>query len=124
MRNLGLVALGGALGSTLRWWLSGAIQRWTGSAFPWGTFTVNAVGSLAIGLVAALALERALVAPAARIFVVVGVLGGFTTFSALSYETFALLRDGQWLAAVGYAGGSVIVGVSGAVIGYAAGMKL
>lgn len=124
MRNLGLVALGGALGSTLRWWLSGAIQRWTGSAFPWGTFVVNAVGSLAIGLVAALALERALVPPAARIFVVVGVLGGFTTFSALSYETFALLRDGQWLAAVGYAGGSVVVGVSGAVIGYAAGMKL
>ena len=124
MKNVGLVALGGAIGSTLRWALSGAVQRWTGSAFPWGTFTVNAAGSLAIGLVAALALERALVPPPFRLFTVVGVLGGFTTFSALSYETFALLRDGQWLAALGYAGGSVVVGVSAAVIGYAAGMKL
>ena len=124
MRDLGLVALGGALGSMLRWGLSGAVQRWTGSAFPWGTFAVNAAGSLAVGLIAALALERALVSPAVRLFSIVGVLGGFTTFSAFSYETLALLRDGQWLAASGYALGSVAVGIVAAMIGYALGMRL
>ena len=124
MRDLGLVALGGALGSMLRWGLTGAVQRWTGSAFPWGTFTVNAAGSLAIGLIAALALERALVPPALRLFSIVGVLGGFTTFSAFSYETLALLRDGQWLAAAGYALGSLALGVCAAMVGYALGMRL
>ena len=124
MRNLLLVAAGGAIGSMLRWGLSGAVQRWTDSPFPWGTFAVNAMGSLAVGFVAAVALERALVSPAVRLFSIVGVLGGFTTFSAFSYETLALLRDGQWLSAVGYAGGSVVVGVMAALVGYAFGMKL
>ena len=124
MRDLGLVALGGAIGSMLRWGLGGAVQRWTGSAFPWGTFTVNAAGSLAIGLVAALALERALVSPATRLFAIAGVLGGFTTFSAFSYETLALLRDAQWLAAAGYALGSVAVGIAAAAAGYAIGMRI
>ncbi len=123
MRDLALVALGGAIGSVLRWALSGAVQRWSGAAFPWGTFAVNAAGSLAIGFVAALALERALVPPSARVFVITGVLGGFTTFSALSYETLALLRDGQWTAACGYAGGSLVTGVTAAYAGYALGMR-
>ena len=124
MRPVLLVALGGAFGSALRWALSGAVQRWTGSPLPWGTFAVNAIGSLAIGVITALALERALVSPAIRAFLVPGVLGGFTTFSAYSYETFALLRDGQWLAAAGYAGGSVAVGIAAAFGGYALGMRL
>ena len=124
MRPLLLVALGGALGSALRWMLSGAVQRWTGSPLPWGTFAVNALGSLAIGVITALALERALVSPATRVFLVPGLLGGFTTFSAYSYETFALLRDGQWLAAAGYAGGSVAIGLAAAFGGYALGMRL
>ena len=124
MRDVALVALGGAFGSVLRWWLSGVAQRWSGGAFPWGTFAVNLTGSLAIGFVAARALERALVPPAARLFAMVGVLGGFTTFSALSYETLALLRDGQWAAALGYAGGSVVTGVVAAFAGYALGMRL
>lgn len=118
------VALGGALGSMARWALSGAVQRWSGTAFPWGTFAVNLLGSLLIGVVTALALERALVPPPARLFLVTGVLGGFTTFSALSYETFALLRDGQWLAAAGYALGSVVAGVGATVAGYGLALKL
>jgi len=102
------------------------VQRWTGSPLPWGTFVVNAIGSLAIGFVAALALERTLVSPAARLFVITGVLGGFTTFSALSYETVALLRDGQWLAATSYALGSVVVGVgvAAALAGYGLGLRI
>jgi CrcB protein len=118
------VAVGGALGSLLRWWLSGAIQRITGSPFPWGTFAVNAIGSFAIGILAALSLERALVSPAARVFLITGVLGGFTTFSAFSYETFGLLRDSQWLPALGYSLGSVFAGVAGATLGFALGMRL
>jgi len=118
------VAIGGALGSIARWALSGAVQRWTGSTYPWGTFTVNAIGSLAIGVLAALALERTLVPPAARLFLITGVLGGFTTFSAFSYETMALLRDGQWVAASAYAFGSLVVGVGAALGGFALGMKL
>lgn len=124
MRDVALVALGGALGSVLRWSLSGVVQRWSGSAYPWGTFAVNLAGSLAIGFVAALALERALVSPATRLFTVVGVLGGFTTFSALSYETLTLLRDGQWAAALGYAGGSLVAGVAGAFAGYALALRV
>ncbi|OGF17959.1 MAG: hypothetical protein A2W00_12565 [Candidatus Eisenbacteria bacterium RBG_16_71_46] len=124
MKSLLAVALGGALGSALRWWLSGLVQDWTGSVFPWGTFAVNALGSLLIGFVAALAFERALVSPLVRVFVIVGVLGGFTTFSAFSYETVSLLREGQWFAALGYAGGSLVIGVVGALAGLALGLSL
>lgn len=119
-----LVALGGAAGSVLRWALGGAVQRWTGSLFPWGTFSVNVLGSLAIGFVSALAIERALLPPAARQLVIVGLLGGFTTFSALSFETFSLLRDGQWLAAGLYAGGSLAAGLAATILGFALGMRL
>lgn len=119
-----MVALGGALGSIARWGLTGAVQRWSGSPLPWGTFAVNAIGSLAIGFVAALALERTLVSPSARLFLVTGLLGGFTTFSALSYETFALLRDGQWIAAIGYSFGSVVIGVAAALAGYGLALRI
>jgi CrcB protein len=124
MRAALWVALGGAIGSVSRWLLSGAVQRWTNSGFPWGTLTVNAIGSLAVGVLAALALERALVSPAARQFLIVGVLGGFTTFSAFSYEAVALLRDGQWWAAAGYVGASVTAGLGGAMIGMALGLRI
>ncbi len=117
------VALGGALGSLLRWGLSGMVQRATGSPFPWGTFAVNAIGSLAIGFLAALALERTLISPTMRLFLITGILGGFTTFSAFSYETFGLLRDAQWGAALGYALGSVAVGVTCATLGFALAMR-
>lgn len=111
------------MGSVLRWVLSGAVQRWSGSLFPWGTLTVNLLGSLAIGVAGAVMLERALLPPEARQFLIVGVLGGFTTFSAFSFETFALLRDGQWLAAVLYGGGSLFAGVAATIAGFALGMK-
>lgn len=124
MRDALLVALGGAFGSVARWALSGAVQRWSGSAFPWGTFAVNAVGSLAIGVVAALALERAVLSPAVRVLLITGVLGGFTTFSALSYETFALLRNGEWAQAAGYAFGSLAFGVVATFLGYTIGTRV
>ena len=93
------VAVGGALGSVARFWASGAIAHRFGEAFPWGTFVINVTGSAIIGLFAALTGPegRWLAAPSVRQFVIVGVLGGYTTFSAFSLQTLNLARDGEWL---------------------------
>ncbi len=118
MRNALLVALGGALGSVGRWLVQGWVQRLSpSSTFPWGTFAVNAIGSFATGALLTLGLERALIPPQARLFVVTGVLGGFTTFSAFTWESMALLRDAQWAAAAAYVLGSVAVGLAAAIAG-------
>lgn len=124
MKDVLTVAAGGAIGSALRWWLGGAVQRATGSPLPWGTFAVNVAGSFAIGLVATLALERALVPPGWRLFLIAGLLGGFTTFSAFSWENLALLRDGQWAAGASYAFGSVAFGAMAALAGMALAARL
>lgn len=117
LASAGWVALGGALGSLGRWGLTGFVQAQSHAGFPWGTFAVNAIGSLAIGMLGTLAVERMTLTGDARLFLVTGVLGGFTTFSAFSFETLALLRAGQWPAAAGYAGGSVVIGVIAAFAG-------
>lgn len=95
-REFLLVASGGALGSVLRYavssWAQGLVPA---SAFPLGTAVVNASGSLLIGLLAGLVEFRQLLGPGARLLLVVGILGGYTTFSAFSLETVALLRSGQ-----------------------------
>lgn len=119
MRDALLVAAGGAIGSVLRWWLGGVVQRASGSPFPWGTLAVNLAGSFAIGWLATLALERALIPPSARMFLIVGLLGGFTTFSAFSWENLALLRDGQWATGALFAFGSVALGLLAALAGMA-----
>ncbi len=120
MRDALLVALGGALGSVLRWSVSSWLARLSrDAAFPWGTLAVNIAGSAAIGFVLTLAFERGSVPPAVRLFLVTGVLGGFTTFSAFSWETLTLMRDGHVLAATGYAGGSLLGGLAAAAAGAA-----
>lgn len=90
-----LVCLGGALGTGLRYLVSLAAVRLLGPEFPFGTLLVNLVGSFAIGFVQHLGVA-AFVPDSARIFLVVGVLGGFTTYSAFSYETVRLLEVGAW----------------------------
>lgn len=125
MRDIALVALGGALGSVLRWSMTGALARLSrDAAFPWGTLAVNLAGSCVIGLVLTLAFERGALPPAARLFVVTGILGGFTTFSAFSWEGLVLLRDGHLLAAAGYIGGSVLGGLAAAAAGAAVAARL
>jgi CrcB protein len=96
-----LVALGGLLGSVARYSLAGAVQQLTEIEFPAGTLAVNVIGSLVIGLVMGLSLERGLVDDDLRIFLTTGFCGGFTTMSTFSYETMALLRDGEGLLALG-----------------------
>jgi CrcB protein len=102
------VALGGALGSVARFAVGGLTARLAGTAFPWGTLLVNTTGSFAIGVLAGLltADGRAIVTGDARAFLMVGVLGGFTTFSSFSLETLELARRGAWGAAAGNASAS------------------
>ena len=99
-----LVALGGIVGCVARYWLSGVVQRLGDHGFPSGTLAVNIVGSLLIGVVMTLSLERGLVDERLRILLTTGFCGGFTTMSTFSYETFALLQDGENLLAIANTG--------------------
>jgi CrcB protein len=103
------VAIGGALGSVARFWMSGAVASRVGETFPWGTILVNVTGSLAIGFLAALVVPegRWSMALGARQFMMMGVCGGFTTFSTFSLETLKLMQDREWL----HAGGNVVLSV-------------
>lgn len=99
------IFIGGGLGSAARFAVSGMVARRFGETFPWGTLTVNVTGSLIIGFFAALTAPdgRWFVANGARQFVMLGLLGGFTTFSSFSYQTLEMMRDGDWLRATGNA---------------------
>lgn len=95
-----LVGAGGFLGSILRYVLSGWVHRILDNPwFPYGTLAVNVTGSLVIGFLAGLADSRSFFSSEARLFVFIGLLGGFTTFSSLTIETFSLARSAQLLAA-------------------------
>lgn len=100
MNNLVFVAAGGALGSVLRYLLSSSIYTWFGRAMPWGTLAVNVIGSFAIGLLSILLVEKFNVPQEWRLGIVVGVLGGFTTFSAFSWDTLDLMQQGLTLKAM------------------------
>lgn len=91
-----LVGFGGFLGSIARYLVGGAVHRLAdGPVFPFGTLVVNVTGCLAIGVLGALAEARGILSPEARVFLLIGLIGGFTTFSSFGYETFQLLRDGE-----------------------------
>lgn len=94
MKEILFVAAGGAVGSSLRYILSSSIYTWFGRALPWGTLAVNIIGSFAIGLLSILLVEKFNVAQEWRLAIVVGVLGGFTTFSAFSWDTLDLMQQG------------------------------
>ena len=105
------VAIGGALGSVGRFWLSGLVAARFGESFPWGTLAVNVTGSFVIGIIGALAIPEGRMDSQSRMFatqfLMIGVCGGYTTFSSFSLQTLNLLRDREWL----YAGGNVILSV-------------
>ncbi|MDR0353412.1 MAG: fluoride efflux transporter CrcB [Opitutaceae bacterium] len=116
------IGLGGALGSMARFALAGAVDRWTGAAFPWGTLLVNATGCFVIGFFVALTAPggRWPVGAPGRQGFMAGVLGGFTTFSAFSLQTLELAQAGRWLSAGGYAGASLAVCLAAVWLGHAA----
>lgn len=99
MQPVLLVALGGALGSVLRYLTGVLAARWFGVEFPWGTLMVNLVGSFLIGLVNELAGDALTLSPQARLFLATGVMGGLTTYSAFSYETARLMQAQAWTTA-------------------------
>ncbi len=101
MLNYIWVSLGGAIGSGARFWISGLVAQRFGQTFPYGTLVVNVTGSLAIGLFAALTDPegRWLVSPTFRQFFMIGVCGGYTTFSSFSLQTLSLAQEGEWFRA-------------------------
>ena len=94
--NTLLVFAGGGIGAVARYLLQGAVYRVTGTGFPYGTIVVNVLGCFTIGLLMSSMEERFMAAPSLRIFLTIGILGGFTTFSSFSLQTFDLLRTGYW----------------------------
>ena len=116
-----LVAIGGLLGSVGRYWLSGFVQQASGGEFPLGTLAVNILGSFVVGLVMALSLERGIVQANARILLTIGLCGGFTTMSTFSYETVALLRDGEMMLALSNIAATVGSCLAAAWVGQAVG---
>src|SRR5882672_5819571 len=103
------IAIGSALGGVARYWFSGVAARLLGETFPWGTVIINVLGSFIIGFFATLTGPdgRVFVGSTARQFVMVGICGGFTTFSSFSLQTLNLMNDGEWLRAGGNVGASV-----------------
>jgi CrcB protein len=121
--NLALVATGGIVGGTLRYFVSGMVARRIGETFPWGTMVVNGSGAFAIGLLGAWA------GPAGTgrgiwIAAAVGILGSYTTVSSFSLQTLALARDGEWLSATFNILGSLALCLGAAFVGYVAGEAL
>jgi len=112
------VLLGGALGTGCRYWLSTLVYSIVVQpTFPYANFIINVSGSLIIGLLAGLFEQRLLISPVLRAGLLTGVLGGYTTFSSFSYETYALLRDGEVGLALLNAMGSVVLGLAAVWVG-------
>jgi CrcB protein len=103
------IAVGSALGGMGRYWLSGVVARLFGETFPWGTLLVNVTGSFVIGFFATLTGPdgRVFVSSTVRQFVMIGMCGGYTTFSSFSLQTLNLMHDGEWL----YAGANIVLSV-------------
>ena len=120
------IGLGGALGSMARHCSNGIIAALAGVGFPWGTLVINVLGSLVIGFAAATmgADGRFATGDTSRQFVMVGLCGGFTTFSAFSLQTLVLIQGNQWLPAAANVGLSVMLCMIAVWAGYALGMAL
>ena len=121
-----LIAIGSALGGMGRYFVSGVVTTLTGGTFPYGTMLVNISGCLVIGFFATLTGPdgRWLVGTPARQFVMIGLCGGYTTFSSFSLETLYLARAGEWMSATANAAGSVILCMLSVWVGYIAATAL
>ena len=117
--NAALVGSGGFAGAVFRYGLSGLVHRKIPlSTFPYGTRAVNLLGCLLIGVFAGLVESRQLFGPEFRRFALIGLLGGFTTWSTFGYETFAMLRDSEYLRAAGNVGVHLVLGLVLVWLGY------
>jgi CrcB protein len=120
------IAIGSALGGVARYWCSGMAARLVGETFPWGTFAVNVIGSFIIGFFASLTGPdgRVYVGTIGRQFVMVGICGGYTTFSSFSLQTLNLMNDGEWLRAGANIGLSVVCCLVAVWVGHLAAMSM
>lgn len=119
-QSLLAVLAGGGIGSVLRYLVTFGVTQWLGPGFPWWTFLINVTGSFVIGIVAEVVQTRAFGgAPLLRVFLMTGVLGGYTTFSTFSLDTLQLFEERVALLAFAYAAGSVLLGVAAAFGGVA-----
>jgi CrcB protein len=120
------VALGAALGGCGRYGLSGLVANWFGATFPWGTLIVNVTGCFVIGIFNTLSGPDGvfLVPTNLRVFVMVGICGGYTTFSSFGLETLNLARNDEWFAAGAYIAASVVFCLIGVWLGHIAGLLI
>ena len=117
MTKVAAVAIGGALGAVLRFYVQNwSLGRW-GAIFPYGTLLVNLTGAFLIGILMTVFLNHVHIAPAWRLFFVTGILGGYTTFSALTWETFELFEKGHAMHSLVYAASSFFGGMISVVAG-------
>ncbi|MBX3378923.1 MAG: fluoride efflux transporter CrcB [Phycisphaeraceae bacterium] len=119
-----LIFIGAGTGGLLRYWLGAAVQNWWGPTFPMGTLLVNISGCLAIGFLAAVWNGPVLVREEIRIAVLVGVLGGYTTFSSFGRETLVLAMGGEWFRAAVYVLASVLISLLAVWVGMVAATKV
>ncbi len=117
--NLFAIAVGGAIGSAARYLLSTFVLRASGTLFPLGTFIVNVIGCLVFGAIAGATSQRVQISATVRLFLLTGILGGFTTFSSFAFESFVLARDGQFAWATINVVGQVVAGLVGMWLAYA-----
>ncbi len=118
MDRIFFVGIGGAIGSVARYLISGWVQTVSGSvSFPFGTLFVNVIGCFVIGVLSYLADAHSLLSPELRALLVIGVLGGFTTFSSFGNETLALARDGEMAYAFANIAASLILGLGAVYVG-------
>ncbi|MBI3899012.1 MAG: fluoride efflux transporter CrcB [Gammaproteobacteria bacterium] len=117
MTHLFAIAIGGAVGSVLRFWLSNVVHAFAGRGFPFGTLSVNVLGCLLMGFLFVVFVDRFSNDTVLRAGVLIGVLGGFTTFSSFSIETYNLIEQGAWLKAALNASLSVVLCLASTWIG-------
>jgi fluoride exporter len=124
VRELAAVAAGGAIGATLRWAIGVWVMSRTSPGFPWHTMFVNLLGAFLIGALMAFSVEKGALSGDWRLFLGTGILGGFTTFSTLSYESIALMQDGLWSQGMLNMFASAALGLIAAWLGLVAGRAL
>jgi len=113
-----MLLTGGLCGTAGRYLLAGAVYKWLGTAFPYGTLAVNILGCLVIGFLGTIADNKFVLTPDAKLFLMVGLLGAFTTFSSLIYESWRLMQDGQLMLACINMVGSLLLGLFALWIGH------
>jgi fluoride exporter len=118
------IAIGSAIGGMSRYLVGGAFQRLTAGTFPVGTLLVNITGSFLLGVILRYGVETPSLTPELRAFLTVGFCGGYTTFSTFSYETAALMEDGEWTRAASYVALSVFVSLLATFLGFIAAREI